>query len=763
MGRFLYVEIRMKAERINFMFEITDRVLEYLAREQHRQFKAKELARTFHVPPTHYREFRDFLKALAREGKIAKHKRNHYGHSHQASALIGTLHVKTQGYAFLITGGGQEDVFISQKNMGTALNRDVVKVQLFARPTGRRPEGRVVEVIKRARQNIVGTLHKGKYFHFVKPDEIKLLRDIIIPNEFLDGAKPGQKVAVSIETWEDELLNPEGRIVKVLGFPDDPGVDVLSVAFSFDLPASFPLEVERATEQLSFETTPETLHQRLDLRDLLTFTIDPEDAKDFDDAVSLRQLTNGNYELGVHIADVSHYVTENSPIDKEALARGTSIYLVDRVVPMLPEKLSNDLCSLKPHTDRFTYSCIMEVTPKGEVVNYRIAESIIHSKRRFNYEEVQRILDGAQSAFTATNDEEKKLGQELDAILREMNALAKVLTRRRLRNGSLDFDTPEVKIILDATGFPVEIRRKLRQDSNRLIEEFMLLANQTVTKHIDLTLARKGEKPPFIYRIHERPDPLKMEEFALFVKALGYNFDHQQLITGKVLSKFLREISGDPEADIIENVMLRSLMKAKYSTENVGHFGLAFKHYTHFTSPIRRYPDLIAHRTLKTYANGYRPEMYEQLSRKLQHAAQVASERELVALEAERASIKMKQVQFMSHHLGEEFEGIVSGVVSFGIFVEIPQFLVEGLVHISDLEDDYYIFEEKAYRLKGQNSGRVYRLGDKVRVRVVRVDPAERLLDFVLIASDSRKTKRKSERHKSPEKKKESKKVRRKK
>jgi ribonuclease R len=492
--------------------------------------------------------------------------------------------------------------------------------------------------------------------------------------------------------------------------------------------------IEHAAEQLRLDITLELAQQRLDLRDQLIFTIDPEDAKDFDDAVNLRHLENGNVELGVHIADVSHYVKEGSPLDREALARGTSVYLVDRVVPMLPEKLSNELCSLKPHTDRLTYSCIMEITPKGDVVNYRIAETVIHSKRRFNYEEVQKILDGEKSsADTASNDEERKISIALDSTLREMNALANVLTRRRLRNGSLDFDTPEAKIILDDTGFPIEIRRKLRQDSNRLIEEFMLLANQTITKHVDLKLAQKRSKPPFIYRIHEPPDPLKIEDFARFVKAFGHHFDHQQMITGKYLSKFLSEIHGQPEADVIETMMLRSLMKAKYSTENLGHFGLAFKHYSHFTSPIRRYPDLIVHRTLKAYANGYRPEMHESFMRKLNYAAQQSSERELVALEAERASVKMKQAQFMTRHLGDEFDGIVSGVVSFGIFVEIPQFMVEGLVHISDLADDYYIFEERAYRLKGQNSGRIYRLGDEVRVRVVRADASERLLDFVLV------------------------------
>lgn len=740
------------------MFELTDRVLEHLAREQNRQYKAKDLARALRVPPTRYREFRDFIKELAREGKITKHKRNHYGHAQQASTLVGTLHVKTQGYAFLIVGDGQEDVFISQKNMGTALNRDMVRVQLFARAAGRpgvkaRPEGRVVEVVKRSRQNIVGTLLKGKHWYYVKPDEMKLLQNIYIPEELLEGARPGQKVAVAIESWDDPSQNPEGRVVKVLGFPNEAGVDVLSVAFSFDLPPGFPAAVEETAERLRLDLTPELVRQRLDLRDELIFTIDPEDAKDFDDAVNLRQLENGNYELGVHIADVSHYVKEDSPLDKEALARGTSVYLVDRVVPMLPEKLSNDLCSLKPHTDRLTYSCIMEITPKGEVVNYRIAETIIHSKRRFNYEEVQKILDHEKSAAdTASNDDERKISAALDQTLRAMNQLANILTRRRLRNGSLDFDTPEVKVILDATGFPIEIRRKLRQDSNRLIEEFMLLANQTITKHVDLTLAQKHSKPPFIYRIHEPPDPLKIEEFALFVKAFGYNFDQQQTITGKHLSKFLSEIHGEPEADVIETMMLRSLMKAKYSTENRGHFGLAFKHYSHFTSPIRRYPDLIVHRTLKAYANGYRPDMQEAFSRKLSYAAQQASERELVALEAERASVKMKQAQFMTRHLGDEFAGIISGVVAFGIFVEIPQFLVEGLVHISDLADDYYIFEEKAYRLKGQNSGQIYRLGDEVRVRVVRADASERVLDFVLVEDPRRKAKQKNKMKITPKK-----------
>ena len=710
------------------MHNLKDRVIDHLGREHYRHFKAKELARALHVPPAKYREFRDLLKSLARDGKIAKFPRNQFGYAHPSSTVQGTLHVKSQGYGFLIVGEGHEDVFISQKNMATALNGDQVKVQLFARPNGRKPEGRVVEILKRGRKNIVGTLRQGKHYFHLKPDDIKLMHDIMIPVENLNGAQPGQKIAVVIENWEDEYQPPEGRVVQVLGFPGDPGVDVLSVAFSFDLPGPFPDGAEQEAEALAINLTPEMLAQRADLRAWTTFTIDPVDAKDFDDAVSLRWLDNGNYELGVHIADVSHFVAENSALDREAFGRATSIYLVDRVIPMLPERISNDLCSLKPEVDRLTYSCIMEVTPKGKVVNARLTESVIHSKRRFSYEEVQEILDGARDTDPV-----------LAETLREMNRLAHILTKRRKRNGSLDFDTPEVKVILDDQGIPMEIRRKPRQDSNRLIEEFMLLANQTVAQQVPTLAARKKEIPPFIYRIHERPDQLKMAEFALFVKALGYKFDHQQSITSKFLSDFLKEIAGTAEASIVEKVLLRSLMKAKYSTENVGHFGLAFRDYAHFTSPIRRYPDLIVHRTLKAYAAGYRPELHDSYQRKLGRAAQQASERELVALEAERASVKMKQAEYMMRHLGEEFDGLISGVVAFGIFVEIPQLLVEGLVHISDLEDDYYIFEEKMHRLKGQNSGRIYRLGDPVRVKVVKADPNERILDFLLVSSPRHK------------------------
>lgn len=697
-----------------------EKVERILAKHPHRTFKPKELARLIGVRSSDYPEFRDSMKRMAAEGKIAKYKRNQFGTIKRATILEGELHVKTQGYGFLITEEPKEDVFVSQKNMGTALNKDIVRVQLFAQSKGKSPEGRVVEVVKRARQNIVGTYRKTKRYGFVVPDDIKLTRDIFVHDADNLNAKSGQKVVVKIEYWEDERMNPEGRIVEVLGFPNEPGVDVISVAKSFDLPISFPKKVEHEAGAMSEIIPDKELSRRLDLRDQPCFTIDPEDAKDFDDAVSIKELENGNYELGVHIADVSYYVQETSTLDKEALRRGTSVYLVDRVVPMLPEKLSNQICSLQPNKDRLTISCIMQVSQDGNVVDYQIAESVIHSKYRFNYEEVHKIIQNRNS--------ERPFAEEI----LQMYKLSQILIKRRQRLGSLDFDIPEVKVKLDQNGFPVEIKKRERLDSHRLIEEFMLLANQTVTRHVALYMRENGRVPPFIYRVHEQPDKEKMDDFKEFVRALGHPIDPQKKVTAKLLSQFLDGIRGTPEEVIVEELMLRSLMKAKYSTDNLGHFGLAFKYYTHFTSPIRRYPDLAVHRLLKNYQRRFDYRNAKALKNKLEQIARISSEREIVAMEAERASVKMKQVDYMQRHLGDEFDGIISGVVSFGIFVEIIDLLVEGLVHISDLEDDYYFHDEKNYELIGQNTQKTYRLGDPVKVRVVRVDTDERVVDFVL-------------------------------
>lgn len=696
------------------------KVTTLLAQHPYRTFKPKELARKIGIRKADYIKFRDGLKRLAVQGKFAKYKGNHFGTIQRVTVLEGELHVKTQGYGFLITGEGEQDVFISQKNMGTALNGDIVGVQLFAQSYGRSKEGRVVEIKSRARKSIVGTYNKSKKFGFVVPDELKITRDIFIPDSDNLNAKSGQKVVAKITDWQDERLSPEGQIVEILGFPDDPGVDVVSVVKSLNLPTKFPKKVLEEAGTIP-ETIPnEELGRRLDLRNEVCFTIDPEDAKDYDDAVSIKQLKNGNFELGVHIADVSYYVKEKSQIDNEALRRGTSIYLVDRVIPMLPEKLSNETCSLHPKEDRLTLSCIMEVSPQGKVGNYKIAESIIHSKKRFTYEEVQDIITGnqADSPFAAE--------------VRLMYRLSQTLIKRRQTLGSLDFDLPEVKVQLDKKGLPIAIKKRERLDSHRLVEEFMLLANQTVTEHVAFRIREGKRIPPFIYRIHEEPSQEKMDDFKKFVKALGYPIDPNKKVTAKLLGQFLESLRGIPEENIVENLMLRSLMKAKYSTNNAGHFGLAFKHYTHFTSPIRRYPDLAVHRLLKEYQTPFDFQFAKAKKTKLENIARLSSERELVALTAERESIKLKKVEYMQRHLGDEFKGIISGVVPFGIFVEINEILVEGLVHISDLEDDYYFHDEKNYQLIGQRTQKTYRLGDPVKVRVVRVEKDERIVDFIL-------------------------------
>ncbi len=690
----------------------------------HRTFKPKEMARKLGVTKAEYQDFRDLIKQAAREGKIAKHRGNNFGATNQTTMAEGELHVKTQGYGFLITEDGEEDVFISQRNMGTALNKDIVLVQLYAQSRGKSHEGRVVEVVKRARQQMVGTYQKSRNYGHVVPDDIKMQRDIFVPEGMDLKAKSGHKVVVKLTFWEDERSNPEGEIVEVLGFPDDPGVDVMSVIKAFDLPTSFPQEVEEEAGAISEKIPAKEIARRLDLRDDICITIDPDDAKDFDDAVSLRQLKNGNWELGVHIADVSYYATPGTKLDREALRRGTSVYLVDQVVPMLPEKLSNHICSLRPEVDRLTFSCIMEVTPGGRVAGYKIAETVIHSKRRFTYEEVQTIIDGGGEDLPFTSE------------VKAMHKLSKIFIKKRAQLGSLDFNLPEVKVELDKEGVPIAIKKRERLDSHRLVEEFMLLANQTVTEHVTLKLGEKGRVPPFIFRIHEEPTHEKIEDFRKYVKTFGRPLDPGKQVTAKLLGAYLKSLKGEPEEAVVQKLMLRSMMKAKYSIDNCGHFGLGFKHYTHFTSPIRRYPDLEVHRLLKEYLLPYDFKDVTAEKKRISQIAQISSDRELVALEAERESIKLKKVEFMQRHLGSEFDGVISGVVAFGIFVELCDLLVEGLVHISDLEDDYYMHDEKNHQLIGQTNQHTYRLGDTVRVKVVRVAVDERVIDFVLAAKN---------------------------
>lgn len=710
---------RSKKESNPFKKEIID----FLHRKTGRAYKKKEISRALNVKQNTYHLYRDALTELVRSGKVMRVKGGNYISAAGLQRIKGELQMTRKGFAFVTDERTGDDVFISAQNLNTALDRDIVEIQLFGVSRGKNKEGRVTEILQRARTTFVGTYHKSEYYGFVVPDNAKIYRDFYIPEKKSLSAQNGQKVVVELTKWDTSQLNPEGSIVEILGYPDEPGVDVSSVAIGFGLPLSFSKKTEDDAGRMRLKITPEELSLRLDLRDEPVFTIDPPDAKDFDDAVSLEKLDNGNFRLGVHIADVSFFVKDGTDLDKEALHRGTSVYLVDRMVPMLPEYLSNKLCSLQPREDRLTFSCIMEITPDGEVVDYQIRESIINSMRRFTYEEVQQIIDDGNSTDSCAN------------TLKEMHRFSRVLRDKRFREGSIDFTTPEVKFKLDEKGLPVDIIPVEHLHSHELIEEFMLMANQTVARHIKtLTPKGKGNPVPYIYRVHERPDREKLQKFSEFLNALGYKIKLKASITPLEFQGVLKQIEGGKDEILIKEVALRTMMKAIYSIKNVGHFGLAFRDYTHFTSPIRRYPDLMVHRLLKEYETALpSPKRKKDLQNHLKDVCEISSKRERQALEAERESIRIKQVEWLLRHQDEEFEGIISGVLAFGIFVETLPYLIEGLVRIERLADDFYIFDEKTYSLIGKDSGRVLRLGDTVRVKVDKIDREHNEIDFLLI------------------------------
>ncbi len=712
-----------KKKRSNKTNPYVSKVQEFLKKKKGKSYKRKEISRSLQVSKSDYHLFREAVEQLLREGKIMRLKGGKLTSSVSLQRFQGEIQMTRKGFAFVTDERTGEDVFISAGNLNTALDGDLVEVQLFGVSRGRNKEGQVLRIISRANHTFVGTYHKSEYYGFVVPDNPKVYRDFFIPEEKSKKAKNGQKVVVRMEKWDSSQLNPEGSIIEILGYPDEPGVDVSSVAISFGLPLSFPKKVEQEAAQLKLEITPETLKDRLDLRDQQIFTIDPPDAKDFDDAVSLEKLPNGNYLLGVHIADVSHFVKPGSAIDKEALRRATSVYLVDRVIPMLPEHLSNNLCSLQPHVDRLTYTCQMEMDARGNVIKHHIQPSVINSKRRFTYLEAQEIIDdpGSRDKFAP--------------VLREMHALSQRLRKRRFQNGSIDFNTPEVKFKLDERGFPIDIIPVEPLDTHKMIEEFMLMANQTVTMHVHQI--SKGKRTlPFIYRVHEKPDREKLQKFTDFMKALGYQVNLKRNFTPMDFQQLLTQVEGKRDEPLVKEVAMRTMMKAVYSLNNAGHFGLAFQLYTHFTSPIRRYPDLEVHRLLKLYQKPVQGAELQSLMKRLQKVCEIASQQGRSAMSAERESVKIKQVEWLEKHQDQVFQGIISGVTSFGLFVETMPYLIEGLVRMEMLEDDFYIFNEKTYSLTGKDSGRVLRLGDPVRVRVANINRERNEIDFQLVIED---------------------------
>ncbi len=674
--------------------------------------------------------FMDSIVGLAKEGQIIHVRKRHYAFPQKSKQWIGELRVTRSGFGFVYVESEDIEIFVSQPNLNTAFDRDIVEVQLYSASRGKRLEGFVKKIAKRFRKYIVGTYHKTEYYAYVVPDDQKITRDILVHEDNSLSAQPEQKVLVSFDRWEKNQHNPEGTVVEILGDADTPGIDVVSVAYSYNIPVKFEERVEKEAGTVSSEIEKKDIDNRLDLRDTICFTIDPVDAKDFDDAVSLEKLDNGHWRLGVHIADVSHYVREGSLVDEEALRRGSSVYLVDRVIPMLPEYLSNELCSLKPDTDRLTFSCVMELDNNLTVVKTIISPSVIHSARRFNYQEAQQIING-------------EINDPLRDNLLVMDALAKKLSKKRYEKGGIDFETPEVRFVLDEKGKPVDILPRERLGTHKLIEEFMLAANQAVTVEVKKLSKQLRLKLPFIYRIHENPSPDKMQKLYEFLHALQIKFKPQTSVSPKFFQKLHNSIRGTKEELLVQEVTLRSMMKAIYSEKNIGHFGLAFTDYSHFTSPIRRYPDLTVHRLLKKYFNSDKPtEGLTKVSQKIEKIARQSSKTERLAVEAERESIKIKQLEYIQKHLGEEFTGIVSGVMSFGVFIELQDNLIEGLVAVASLTDDFYIFDDKTYSMIGRDTENMIRLADEVRVRVDNVDLEKKKIDFILLENISDRKKR---------------------
>lgn len=697
--------------------ELSERLVNYLYTKVNESLTPKQIFRDLNLT-THPLKMlcSDIISEMMDDGLLTMTEKGQFKLNDHGLIMTGKFQRKSNGKNSFIPDDGSETIFIAERNSAHAMNNDKVKIALFAKKKNKEAEGEVIEILERANDTFVGTLKVDKYYAFLLTENRTLANDIFIPKDKLKNGKNGDKAVVKVIEWPDQAKNPIGQVIDILGQAGDNTTEMHAILAEFGLPYVYPKSVEEAADKISTEITQEDMEGREDFRDAVTFTIDPKDAKDFDDALSIREIKSGLWEIGVHIADVTHYVKEGSIIDKEAEKRATSVYLVDRTIPMLPEKLSNGLCSLRPDEEKLTYSVIFTMNEKGEVKNSRITKTIIKSNRRFTYEEAQEIIETGKGDYS--NE------------LLELNKLAQILRAQRLSNGAIDFDRVEVRFEIDETGKPVSVYFKESKEANKLIEEFMLMANRSVAEYVGKVPKDKKAKV-FPYRIHDLPDPDKLENLNFFINRFGYKIrtSGSSKEVAKSINKLLHDINGKKESELIETVSLRAMQKARYSTDNIGHYGLAFDFYTHFTSPIRRFPDMMVHRLLTKYLAGGRTVQKDKYEELCVHS----SEMEQIAANAERASIKYKQVEYMSERIGKEFDGIISGVTEWGLYVEVDESKCEGMVPMRDLTDDYYDFDEKCYCLTGRKKHKKYSLGDHVRIKVAKANLEKKQLDYTLV------------------------------
>lgn len=700
---------------------IREAIVEFMESREYRPMLREELSIHFGIDKSENKEFFKVLEGLEKDGILVRNQNNRYGLLNTDYLIVGKLEGHEKGFGFVMAKDKtRDDVFITAENMNGAMHGDTVIANILKKSqAGKREEGEIIRILERGNKYLVGTFEDNKNFGFLIPDDQKISYDVFIPKANTMGAKDNQKVVIEITKWPEARRNPEGKVLEVLGYLSDPGTDILSIIRQFDLPEVFPENVQDQANNVADTIDEKDIEGRTDLRQLKTFTIDGIDAKDLDDAISIKSLDNGNYELGVHIADVAQYVKDGTPMDREALERGNSVYLIDRVIPMLPKELSNGICSLNPNVDRLTLSVIMEINKNGSVVNHQILETVINSSHRLIYDDVSDYLE---------NDDEtaKEKLKDLLVELKLMEELMHILYEKRVTRGSIDFDFPETQITLDEQGKPTEIKKAERRIANRLIEEFMLVTNETVAEEYFWA------EVPFLYRIHEDPNPEKLVEFANFIHNFGYQLKGKE-IHPKELQLLIEEIRGKKEELVISTLLLRSLRKAKYSSTPDTHFGLASKYYSHFTAPIRRYPDLVIHRIIKQYIKGKLSlDKQGRLEKTLPEIADHTSMTERRADEAEREVADLKKAQYMMDKIGEEFKGIISSLTTFGIFVQLEN-TIEGLVHFSNMLDDYYHFDEEKFHIIGERSNRLYKLGDEVTIKVIGVDIAKRNIDFQIV------------------------------